>query len=171
MAIRPDGNVNGASDGGIRTLYDYLNSTGSKILHGFLKLFFIIPTILFVVTVILSVNSSMILKTYHKCTGTIVGFCETTAPGNMDSDANKTISPVVSYTVDGEDYEFIGNYYSTSMKVGQEITALYHNEDPSNAIIKSGLYVAPAVLGALTLFFTLFYVALIILRRKGCILF
>lgn len=130
----------------------------------FFKLFIIVP-------VILGVNSSQKLKTYSECTGTIVRFYETTAPGKVDPDEHKTVSPVISYTVDGKNYEFIGNYYSTDMKVGQEISILYHNEDHSNATIKKGLYVAPIILGALTLLFTLAYGICVILNSKDILSF
>ena len=52
------------------------------------------------------------------------------------------------------------------MKVGQEIKVMYHNEDPSNATVKTGLYVAPMIVGMLALTFTLFYIIWIIFRKK-----
>lgn len=171
MAKIQDQNINTASDGRYQSSFAHHNPKARKILRMVLKFFVIVPVILFVITVILGVNSGIKLKTYHECTGTIVGFYETNAPETYDSDAHKTVSPVVSYTVDGKNYEFIGSFYSTDMKVGKEISILYHNEDPSNATMKSGLYFAPAVLGSLTLFFTLFYVTLIILKSKGLIRF
>lgn len=173
MAILNHEDLDGAADGRMekQSPYEHNHPKVRKLLRRFLKLFIIIPVILFVVTVILGANSAIKLKTYHKCTGTIVGFYETASPGNSDSDAHKDISPVISYTVDGKDYEFVGNYYSTSMKVGQEISIVYPIENPADATIQEGLYFAPAVLGGLTLIFASFYIVFVILKRKGHIQF
>lgn len=132
----------------------------------FFKIFIIVPIILTVATILLIVNSSQKLKTYSECSGTIIRFYETTNSQQGSSEKDKSISPVISYTVEGKTYEFTGNYYSTSMKVGQEIKVMYHNEDPSNATVKTGLYVAPMIVGILALTFTLFYIIWIIFRKK-----
>lgn len=132
-----------------------------------LKWSVLIPAILFVVTVVLVVNSNRKLKTYGECTGSIIGFYESIALGSGVSDSNKRISPVVSYTVDGKEYQFIGNYFSTNMKTGQEIKVMYHKAEPEKATIREGLYVAPMILGVLTLTFTVAYIICMVLMRKG----
>lgn len=130
----------------------------------------VVPMILFVVTVTLIVNGAHKLENYTECAGIIVRFYEATSPASTDF-GKKAISPVVSYTVNGRKYEFIGHYCSTSMKVGQKINILYNHEDPSKATIKKGLYVAPMITGALTLLFTLALVIFVVLKNKGLISF
>ncbi len=128
-----------------------------------------VPSLLLVVTVILIVNNSHKLKNQNECTGIIEKFCKSTSP--LCETGEKIFSPVVSYTVNGRKYEFIGNYCSTRMKVGEKIRILYNPEDPSKATIKGGLYAAPMITGALTLFFTLALVMCVVLKINGLIHF
>lgn len=129
-----------------------------------LILLIVVSAILLTVTVILIMNSSQKLKSYRECIGTIIKFYENSSPMRVGSEAHKAISPVVSYTVNGKTYEFIGNYCSTWMKVGDKINILYNNEDHSKATIKKGLYVAPMIIGALTLLFALALVIFVVLQ-------
>ncbi len=137
----------------------------------FFKLFIIVPLILLVVTIFLLRNSVRKLKTYRECTGTIIRFYKTTSPARVDLDHRYGISPVIAYKAHGKTYEFLGNYYSTWMKVGQEIQVMYHEEDPSKATVKKGLYVAPLITGALTLGFSSAFIVLMILKSKGILSF
>lgn len=135
-----------------------------------LGLLIVVPLILLAVTVVLAVNSYKKLKKYKQCTGVIVKFYEG-EPVAPDRFGEIAISPVISYTAGGKNYEFIGNYCSTSMKVGQEIQILYNEENPAKATIKTGLYFGPIVTGALTLFFASALVIFLILKSKGIISF
>lgn len=130
----------------------------------------VVSMILLAVTVILVMNSYKKLKNYNECTGVIVKFYEATSPASADF-GEKAISPVVSYTVSGKNYEFIGNYCSTSMKVGQEIKILYNKDNPAKATMKAGLYFAPIVTGALALLAIIALVIFVILKSKGIISF
>lgn len=157
------------ADPDLQALFAIRNRKVRKMLQLFVKLFVIVPIILFIITMVLFFNSRHKLSNYHQCTGTIVRFYETTNHATVGKDGHKAISPVVSYTVNGKSYEFIGNYCSTWMKVGQDIEVMYHTEDPSKATIKQGLYFAPMVLGALTLLFTIPIIVYLILKSKGLI--
>lgn len=126
-----------------------------------------VPLIFLTVTVGLSVNSCKKLKHYSECTGIIERFHEQKTP--MSDTGKVSISPVVSYQVNGKSYELMGNYCSTRMKIGQEISILYCNEEPSKATIKKGLYVAPMITGGLTLFFGMALVGFLVLESKGII--
>ena len=95
----------------------------------FVKLYIFVPIILFVVTLLLIANGNNKIKKYNECTGTIVRFYENTSELRVDSYETKAVSPVVSYSVNGRNYEFIGNYYSTSMKVGQDVKVIYNKKD------------------------------------------
>lgn len=134
-----------------------------------LALLIAVPSILLAATLILIVHGSRRLKNYSECTGVIEGFHGSKT--FLDEAGTKNFSPVISYTVNGEKHEFIGNYASTLMKSGQKISILYDPEDPSRATIKQGLYVGPVITGALTLFFTLALILFVILKSKGLISF
>lgn len=137
----------------------------------FFRYFFIVPLILLIVTVILIVNSSNKLKHYEQCTGVITGFYENKSAVRVDVGETKAVSPIVSYQVDGRQYQFTANYYSTNMKVGQEVKVLYNMDDHSKASIQTGLYVGPLITGCLTLFFIIPVVVFAVLRSKGILNF
>lgn len=136
-----------------------------------MKLYVFVPIILFVVTLILIVNGNNKMNKYNECIGTIVRFYENTSELRVGSYETKAVSPVVSYSVNGRTYEFTGNYYSTSMKVGQEVKVLYNKEDNSKATIKTGIYFAPIITGGLTLLFILPIIIYLVLKSKGIISF
>lgn len=136
-----------------------------------MKLYFVIPLILLIVTVGLIINGTNKMKQYNECAGVITGFYENTAETRVGSYEAKAISPVVSYTVDGQKREFIGNYYSTNMKVGNKVTVLYDKNDSSKATIKTGLYLAPIITGGLTVLFILPIIIYLVLKSKGIINF
>lgn len=136
-----------------------------------MKLYIFVPIILFVVTLVLIVNGNHKMHKYNECTGTIVRFYENTSELRVGSYETKAVSPVVSYSVNGRTYEFTGNYYSTSMKVGQEVKVLYNKEDNSKATIKTGIYFAPIITGGLTLLFILPIIIYLVLKSKGIISF
>ncbi len=120
-------------------------------------LLIVVSLILMTITVILVINCYRKLKNYKECVGVIINFYEGTSLAS-DNFGQKMISPIISYTVNGKNYEFIGNYCSTSMKVGQEIKILYNKENPAKATIKDGLYFAPIITGSLAVLFTFFLV-------------
>lgn len=148
-----------------------MNCKVKKMISELLKLYIIVPIVLLAVTILLIFNCKNKINRYNECIGTITSFHENTAETRLGSYENKAISPVVSYTVDGQSYEFIGNYYSTTMKVGKEITVMYDKDDASKATIKTGLYFAPIITGSLTLLFILPIIIYIILKSKGIINF
>lgn len=135
-----------------------------------LMLLIAVPAILFAVTVALIVNCALKMKHYMKCTGVIAGFYEGTSPVGSDF-GEKAISPIISYTVDGQKYELIGNYCSTMMKEGQNIDILYNKEEPSKAVIERGLYFAPAITGGLTLLSAFALIIFVMLKSKGLVVF
>lgn len=132
-------------------------------------LLIIVAAILYTVTVILIVNAKNKLKNYDECTGTIKSIYENASALRVGSKGHEAVSPVVGYTVGGADYEFTGNYYSTSMKVGQEVKVLYKRDDYSKAAIKAGVYLAPIITGVLAAAFTLPIIICIVLTAKGIV--
>lgn len=136
-----------------------------------IKCYTIVPIVLFIVTLILIVNGNNKMNKYNECSGTIVRFYENTSELRVGSYETKAVSPVVSYSVNGKTYEFTGNYYSTSMKVGQEVKILYNKADHSKATIKTGIYFAPIIMGGLTLLFILPIIIYAVLKSKGFINF
>lgn len=135
------------------------------------KYYIVVPAILFAVTVVLILNYYNKINRYNECTGIIVRFYENTSELMLGAYETKAVSPVVSYSINGRTYEFTGNYYSTSMKVGQEIKILYSREDNSKATIKTGVYFAPIITGGLTFLFILPIIIYGVLRSKGIINF
>ena len=104
-----------------------------------------------VITIILYIHSIRKLKIYKETEGTIIDFKENTMKMRLNSYENKAISPVVSYRVGENEYEMLGNYYSTSMKKGDKVKILYNIENPSKSTIKNRLYLAPLILSILTI--------------------
>ncbi len=125
--------------------------------------------ILFIVTVFLVISGVKKNLSYNECNGTIVRFYENSSEGRVGSYETVSISPVVKYEVKGKEYEFIANFYSTNMKIGQETTILYDPADPSKAAIKSGTFFAPIVTGALAVVFLIAAIVYFIIKANGMI--
>lgn len=132
-----------------------------------IKLYPIIPLILLIITVLFSVNAIKKNNSYVKGMGTIVSFYEERSEAKISDDANRMISPVITYNVNGKDYKFVGTYYTNSMKIGDTIEIMYEESNPNNATLKAGLYVVPIITGGLTLLFGLGYIILLVLKSKG----
>lgn len=124
-----------------------------------IEAFIIAAIVLFFITVILMINIINKYRNYDECNGTIIDFHENPSIMRIGfEDGMKGISPIISYSVNGKSYKFIGNYCTTAMKVGDPITVLYNKKDCSKAKIKKGLFLAPFITGVLTLFFILFII-------------
>lgn len=135
-----------------------------------LRLIFpVVTVIMLIITVILSVNAGKKLQHRAECTGTIIGFYKDTTAMMRNDYETYRISPIVSYTVNGKTYEFKGNYYDTSMKEGKQVTLLYDLEDPSKATIKTGVWLAPVITGAVALMFAILSIAFTVAHRMGLI--
>ena len=132
--------------------------------------FFCVSIIMGVIGVKLYKSSKMKLETYATCRGRIERFI-ISRTGGVGKDNRKSISTVVSYLVDARRYEFTSGYYSSSMKEGQEVEVMYSREDPSKAAIKSGLFVAPAILGVLAVVFLLLAIIFCFVPGRGLGLF
>lgn len=138
-------------------------------LHLIFIVLVLVSLILLIVTVALAVNHTRKMKHYAECTGIIERFWKRKSP--LQDAGKSLISPIVSYTVDGKNYTLVGNYCTRDMKVGQEITLLYDTNDPSEATVKRGLYVAPLITGALTVFAIFAVCIFIALKLSGLIVF
>ena len=115
----------------------------------FIKIYPIVPLILFTITLVLLLNTYNKTKNYIESEGTIVDFYKSTYEMSVTDNAVYSISPVISYNAEGKEYRFKGNYYSTSMKKGDKIKIMYNKSEPSQATIKSGLIFAPIIVGIL----------------------
>lgn len=131
------------------------------------KIYPIIPLILLIVTVFFAVSGIKKNNCYFRTTGTITGFHEEKSEAKLSEDANKIISPVITYIVDGNEYKFVGNYYTKSMEVGDDIEIMYDAQAPNSATLKAGLFVVPIITGGLALVFGLGYIILLVLKSKG----
>lgn len=118
-------------------------------LNMILVLLVIVFLILLSVTIVLIINGSRKLKSYDECEGTIEELREYRTMHQKSGE--RSFSPIISYTVNGQKYECVGNYGSTSMKIGQKISVLYDPEEPSKTTVKAGVYVAPLITGILSL--------------------
>lgn len=135
-----------------------------------MNLYFIVPLILLITTVLLIINGINKTKQYEQCAGTIVGLYENIS-GPFVNAGEKRVSPIVSYSVNGQSYEFVGNYYSTNMVVGQEVEVLYKKDDYTKAFIKTGIFFAPIVTGGLTILFIIPIIIFAVLKSKNIINF
>jgi len=132
-----------------------------------LKIYPIIPLILLIVTILFTVSGVKKNNSYVKTTGTIVSFHEERSEARISDDANRMISPVITYKVNGNEYKFVGTYYTSSMKIGDSIEIMYNANNPGDASLKAGLFVVPIITGGLTLLFGIGYVILMVLKSKG----
>lgn len=131
-----------------------------------MKCLLVVSLILFIVTVILLVSANSKKKDSYECTGIIVDFYKSNTLADFNSSRTYTISPIVSYSVDGKTYEFIGSFYSTNMKVGQEVKVLYNKDNPADAAVFSGLNLAPIITGLIALVFLLPPIVYFLLKTK-----
>lgn len=136
-----------------------------------LKLYVLIPLILLMVTVLLIIKGNKKLKQYSECKGVIIGFYKNTSEIGLNAYEHKAISPIISYSVNEKEYEFIGNVYSTTMKEGKEVKVLHDKTDPSKAVMKAGILFAPLITGALAVFFVVPVIVYVILKSKGLVIF
>ena len=134
-----------------------------------LRLFPIVPLVLLIVTLALTVSARNKLKNCGECTGTILRMEKFTSASGSTLDGESTIAPVVEYEVDGQRYEFVGRYASSSMKAGDRVQVLYDRADHSKAYIKNGVYAAPLILGAVTAVSLIALVILLALRGRGAL--
>lgn len=113
-----------------------------------MRLYVIIPLILLIVTVFLIRNSYKKLKKYKRGEATLIELKWISRRNNMG------YIPIVEYEVNGEKYTSEFNYYSSGMKVGDKVDILYDENDLGKRVASlKGLYVAPIVLGSMTIFF------------------
>lgn len=140
-------------------------------LRVFKRLYGLVPLILMIATVGLTINGVEKKKHYLECMGVITGFYENSSAMRVDASETKAISPIVSYAVHGQSYEFVGNYYSTGMKIGDQVAVLYHEDDFSKATIKTGVYFAPLITGVLAVASLLPIIILAVLRLLGIVKF
>lgn len=122
------------------------------------KIILVIALILVLITAYLIFNVARKRKNSITCNGTITGFEENTSEVRLDDYENKAISPVVEYEVNNKSYKFTGNFYSTSMKVGDSVEVLCNKDDNSKATIKKGIVLAPLITGVLPFVFFVSYI-------------
>lgn len=122
-----------------------------------LRLLVLIPmfatVVLGTVSICLLVNTRNKIKDFKETKGKIVKFYENDSELRVGTDAVKAVSPVVVYSVDEQEHQFIGRYCTSSMKVGDTVGVLYDPEQPDRAVMKHGLYFAPLITGILALVF------------------
>ena len=133
------------------------------------RAFVFVCLILIIVTVILVVSAIKKTENYLSSTGSIIGFHESSNAASVDSYNEKNIAPIISYNAIGLTYEVLGNFCSTSMKIGDKIDILYDASNPNKAVIKKGLFLAPIITGSLALLFGFLAIVYIFVRHKGII--
>ena len=129
-----------------------------------IKCSIIVPIILYIITAWLIVNSRRKLKNSQAHIGTIVRLEPRSTSAGADTGHHHTVyCPIISYTVDGQTYEFVADYFSSSMKVGKDVRIRYSTEDPSKATVEARLYVVPVVVGSFAVCCTFAYIFVLIL--------
>lgn len=128
----------------------------------FQNCFFIIPIIFLIITVILIIKLIKRNKKYVDGVGTITDFHKNTNEMRLNDYENEAISPIITYEVNGTKFDFVGNCYSTTMKVGDKIKIMYNPNNPKEATTKKGLSLAVVILGAFTI---VSFIVLIVLQR------
>ena len=125
--------------------------------------------VLVIVTVALAISGAKKNATFQECNGRIIDFYENSSRAYLDEYESVSISPVVEYTVHGTRYEFVGGYYSTDMKIGDDIIVLYDPFDPADATIKSGTIFAPIITGMIAAIFLILATVYFVIKSKGLI--
>lgn len=126
---------------------------------GYLLILFTI--IIFIITIALYINLYNKKKHYKETEGVIIDIKEQEENDAMnDYGANtKLIIPIISYIVDGREYQHAGGY-KTDMKIGNKIKVLYDIKNPQKCVTSFEIIFAPVVLTILTI---AFFIASIIL--------
>lgn len=128
----------------------------------FKNCFFIIPIIFLIITITLIIKLIKRNKEYVEDVGTITDFHKNTNEMRLKDYETEALCPVITYEVNGTKYDFIGNYYSTTMKVGDKIKIMYNQNNPKEATTKKGLNLAVVILGTFTI---ISFIVLIFLQR------
>lgn len=128
-----------------------------------IKCSIIVPIILYLITAWLIVNSRRKLKSSQVHIGTIMRLEPRSTSVGADIGHRTVYCPIISYTVDGQTYEFVADYFSSSMKVGKDVRIRYSTEDPSKATVEARLYVVPVVVGSFAVCCTFAYIFVLIL--------
>ena len=128
----------------------------------FQNCFFIIPIIFLIITIILIIKLIKRNKEYVEGVGTITDFHKNTNEMRLNDYETEAISPVITYEVNETKFDFIGNYYSTTMKIGDKIKIMYNQNNPKEATTKKRLNLAVVILGAFTI---ISFIVLIVLQR------
>ncbi len=108
--------------------------------------------ILFTIMTISIVKDTKKRKTYRECTGRIEKIKVRKQKGSAS--AKSYLTPLISYAVNGQTYQYAGTYATGKMEVGQEIQLLYDPEHPEKACSKKGLYYVAFVTGLVGVIFT-----------------
>mgnify|MGYP003450318342 FL=1 len=138
----------------------------------FVTVFLIAAIILFIITIFLCVNVYKKNRKYIQCTGEIIDFEIAKSTMHMDYRGyQRKIWPIISYTIDGINYTYKGNFYSTNMRVGTKVTVFCHKEDFSKASMKGFVYFAPLITGGIAIVFMIPIIILFILKSNGIISF
>lgn len=124
--------------------------------------FFIVPIIFLIITIILIIKLIKRNKEYVEGVGTITDFHKNTNEMRLNDYETEAISPVITYEVNETKFDFIGNYYSTTMKIGDKIKIMYNQNNPKEATTKKGLNLAVVILGTFTI---ISFIVLIVLQR------
>ncbi|WP_461813089.1 hypothetical protein [Faecalimonas sp.] len=130
----------------------------------------IVSIILFMVAIVSGIKDTKKKKYYIKCVGRIDRIYKRKVIGSRQEN-RYVISPVILYTVRGNQYELIGTYYSKNMKVGQEATILYEENNPNKAIMEKGLYRTSFVTGIVGIAFIIAFSIIAVLKYVGGIRF
>ena len=126
----------------------------------FKNYFIIVPIIFLIITIILIIKLNKRNKNYVQTEGLIADFYENTSEMKLNNYEHKAISPIINYEVNGENFEFIGNYCSTTMKKGDKIQIMYNSDNPKQVIIKKGLNFAILILSIFTIASFITYIIL-----------
>lgn len=141
-----------------------------KVLNTIFTIILCGAVVLIVITAILALAGMKKVSDYQLCMGTIIRFYENTSEMRLDSYETTAVSPVVEYFVNGQRYEFVANFYSTSMRTGDKVEVLYRADDHTDATLKKGVVFAPIITGSLAIVFVILSATYLIVKGKGLII-
>lgn len=124
--------------------------------------FIIIPILFLIITVMLIIKLLKQKREFREQDGVIIDFYENNNELRLKDYEHKKTSPIISYEVNGNKFEFVGNYYSTTMKKGDKIKIVYNTKNPKQAKVKNGLIFAIIILSIFTISS---FIALLLIKK------
>lgn len=133
-------------------------------IHTIENIIFILLILFLIIEIILIIKNRDYLNKnkYGVANGIIENFYKDTSSIFLNDGESYKISPIISYEVNGKPYQFVGDFYTTSMKKGDNIKILFNKENPQKAKVFVSIYFAHLIMW---IFIIMIIVTLLVIKR------